>query len=73
MRKKLKPKPLWGIFVTVCFTGNSWACTICNSETGNALREGLFHGELATRVLATVSPFLVFMTLAILLTKGKNL
>jgi len=46
------------------------ACPVCDSETGKAVRRGLFSPDFGTNLLLTVLPFPIFLAIIALLYYG---
>jgi hypothetical protein len=53
--KRMKRTGLW-LAVPFALLGSVCACPICDSETGNQVREGIFGKEFGTNVLLTLAP-----------------
>ena len=44
---------------TLIFTSPALACPVCDSDTGKAVRAGVFGGDFGFNLLVTVIPFVV--------------
>ena len=49
------------------------ACTVCNTDTGQAVRAGIFDGHFVANVLQLAAPFPIFLAIAALIYKGLPL
>ena len=48
----------------------AWACPLCESETGERVRAGLFSADFGYNLVVTVLPFPVFLAIVALLHFG---
>jgi hypothetical protein len=50
--------------------GQARACPVCNTETGAAVRDGIFDGRFLGTLAGTLSPFPVLLLVALALRGG---
>ncbi len=51
-------------------TSRSEGCTVCRSESGRAVRQGIFDGRFMRNLALTASPFPLFLGLVVLIHSG---
>ena len=49
------------------------ACTVCHTETAQAVRAGIFDGHFLSNALQLVAPFPIFLGIVLLIYKGLPL
>ncbi len=49
------------------------ACTVCHTDTGQAVRAGIFDGHFFGNALRLAAPFPIFLLAAALVSKGLPL
>jgi hypothetical protein len=55
---------------TVLATPTAAACPLCHTETGAAVREGIFNSQFLPTALAVLSPFPVITAVVVALHRG---
>ena len=49
------------------------ACTVCHTQTGAAVRAGIFDGHFLSNALQLMAPFPIFLAIVVLICRGMPL
>jgi uncharacterized membrane protein len=60
----------YGLVVTLIEVSALTACPVCDTETGQQVRAGIFGGNFASDLFATALPFVILLVLVALLHFG---
>ncbi len=52
------------------WTSSAWACPLCESETGERVRAGIFDADFGTNLAVTLLPFPLFLGIVALIHFG---
>ena len=65
---RLKPtKSLLTLALLHALADAAFACTLCHTDTGKAVRSGIFGPDFAFNILVTLIPFVIFLGITALI------
>ena len=63
-------RPLLAVAATLVAASPAWACPVCNSATGQRVRDRILDNDFGHNLIVTALPFAVFLAVAVVLHFG---